>query len=427
MKRIPMVVSVLWGGIVGGLIPVVTAGEPASPPAPSPAAKGPWEFTAALAVKETFDGNVYLQDVTSLARQESMVTAITPSLGVTYQRTPAFKAAFSYAPDVVFYHAESSEDHVAHRGSFNFTGKVRDTAWEMQNGVVWIDGDDQGPIFLAGGDIPVIGGVPLRDRRDAAIYRNSARVTRTIGPWFVRPLVTSYVHDFQTEQHARTGAYAGYENYVDRYEVGGGVDGGYKVFKNASLVMGYRYGHQGQRTLLGASSPYSNNYHRILAGVEGMLTDWLKVNVLAGPDLRDFPNASPGFHGHEMLYFVDASVTITPTKQDTVALAIRRYEQPAFASHSVYEDITYDMAYRRKFGGKITAGAGVKVYAGDWQSPVNREDWIYTPSAALNYTFNKNLGAELAWSRDSAESRVPGTEGREFTRNLVSLGFKYTR
>ena len=414
------------------LLPVVLSAQTASLAAPPPkpaAAKSPWTFSANLAVKEGFDNNVFIQDHGDQAKRESWVTSLMPGVGVAYQQSPAFKASVSYSPEVVFYHAERSEDYVAHRGAINFGGKVKDTAWELLNGIVWIDGSNLGPRFTGGGDIPAIGGIPLRDRRDAAIYRNSFKLTQTLGKTFLRPVFTSYVHDFQTELHRTTEpGFAGYENYIDRYEIGGGVDGGYEVAAKTWLILGYRFGHQEQRkNQFQVPSPYGNNYHRFLVGIEGAPTDWLKLNVLAGPDVRDFTSTTPlGFDRNELLYFIDASVSLMPSKQDTITIAARRYEQPAFSSHSVYEDIVYDFSNRHKFSDRFTAGAGFKIYGGDWQAPVNREDWIFTPSAILIYTHDKHFSGELAYSYDWVDSQVPNTSGREFTRHLVSLGLKYT-
>jgi hypothetical protein len=372
---------------------------------------------------------VFIQDHGDQANRESWVTSLMPALGVTFQPGPEFKATASYSPEVVFYHSESSEDHVAHRGSINFGGKVENTTWEVLNGVVWIDGSSLGPRFTGGGDIPAIGGIPLRDRRAAAIYRNSFKVTQTMGKVFLRPVFNSYYHDFHTEKHVAAGAYTGYENYISRYDIGGGLDVGYEVAAKTWVVFGYRYGHQQQlENQFGASSPYCNNYHRFLVGIEGTPTEWLKLNMMAGPDVRDFNSGTPaGFDSNELLYFVDASASFTPTKQDTVMFKMTRYEQPAFSSHSVYEDIVYEVSYRRKFNDRLTAGAGFKVYGGDWQSPVNRDDWIYTPSVMLTYNFTKHLTGDMAYSYDWVDSEVPGTitAGREFTRHIVSLGLKY--
>ena len=412
---------------------LLPAGLTAQTAPPAASAKKPWTFSASIAAKEGFDSNVFLQDEGDQAGRESWVTAILPSVGVAYQQSPAFKASFSYAPDVVFYHSDSSEDHVDHRAALNFGGTSGNTSWDLLNGLLWIDGSSLGPIYTttSGGvtqraEIPALGAIPVRDRRDAAIYRNSFKLTQTMGKAFLRPIINSYVHDFQTEQHAPVGAFVGYENYIDRYDVGGGLDVGYAIAAKTWLLLGYRFGYQHQGHLLGAPSLYSNYYNRFLVGVEGAPTEWLKLNVLAGPDVRDFPSATPpAFNRNELLYFVDASVSLMPTKQDTVTLAARRYEQPAFVSGSMYEDIVYDLSYRHRFSAQFTAGAGFRFYGGNWQAPVNREEWIYTPSAILTYTHDKHLSGELAYSYDWVDTKVPSTEGREFTRHLCTLGLKY--
>jgi hypothetical protein len=219
-----------------------------------------------------------------------------------------------------------------------------------------------------------------------------------------------------------------------RQEVSGGLDVGYKVAKQTHVVLGYRYGAQDQGTLLEKSSQYDNSYQRILVGVEGSPVDWLKLAVMGGPDIRDFYNAPiPGFDANQLLYYIDAAITLLPTARDTIVLACRRFEQPAFSSFSMYEDITYSFAWKHKLDDHFTVGAGFLLYIGDWQPPVDRNDWIYTPSASVAYN-SKKFSAELAYSYDWAQNNaevVAGTQtayanGREFTRNLVSLLLKYT-
>jgi hypothetical protein len=394
---------------------------------PTPTPSSPWSISASISIKEGYDDNVFLQDVTALADRESWVTTIIPRIGLTYQKNKSFKATLSYSPEASIYHSEQTESNVGHRGLLNFSGVSNKTAWEFNNSLLRIDGDRLGPNFLPGGDIPAIGGVPLRDRRDAAIVRNTTKVTTTFKDWFVRPNFSLYHHDFKTEQHARVGRFAGYENYIDRYELNGGIDIGRKVADSTWLVFGYRLGHQEQGKLLGVNSVYSNNYHRILAGIEGTPKKWLKLNLLAGPDIRDFDDNTPAnFNRDEVIYYVEATATITPTKRDTILITSKRYEQPAFASHSVYEDITYDFAWRRKPTDKLTYGIGFRIYGGDWQGPVNREDWIYTPTAMLSYAINKRWSAEADYSYDWVDSTVPNTRAREYIRNVASFGLKFT-
>jgi hypothetical protein len=416
-SALPILRLGIAAAVLGIVMPGVTGGAE------------PWSVSTSLAVRATYDSNVLLQDIGDQAGRESWVSSLMPGIAIGYQKGPAFKLAATYAPEIVTYHSEASEDHISHRGSLQFSGVAGDSAWEQRNSVLWINGDKLGPRFTGGGDIPAIGGIPLRDRRDSAVYRNSIKLTRTFGATFLRPHASSYVHDFRTEKHQGSEpGFAGYENYVDRREIAVGIDGGYALTDKTWLVLSYRLGRQKQKkNQFLAASPYSNNFHRFLAGIEGAPADWLRVNILAGPDVRDFCSATrPGFDSGEILWFVDASITILPTARDSITIAARRFAQPAFSSHCIYQDIVYDVSYRRQITDRFAAAANFRIYIGDWQAPVAREDWVYTPGASLSYTHNPNLSAELAWSYDWVDSKVPNTAGREFTRHLISLGLKYT-
>jgi hypothetical protein len=418
-------------------------------------------WKAEATVKETYDSNVYLQDnaptpanVTAAqaagfrpvqANKGSMVTTITPKIGLDYKPNAAFNLSAAYSPEIALYTSAEHEDYATHRGTLNFNGKVGQTSWEWLNAPTYIQGSRQGPTFARPDDVPAIGGIPLRDRRAAFIFRNSFRLTQTAGDWFFRPVASAYIHDFQTDQKfisniapgfIRTTKY-NYENYIDRQDINGGLDVGYDVGKKTFLVVGYRYGRQDQlkapSTSTGAivSSPYGNYYHRILLGVEGSPASWLKLAVLAGPDIRRFDAGTPaGFNRNNMLVYWDASATVLPDKNDTVTLKSTRYEQPAFSSFSMYQDIKTDLAWRHKFNDQFSAQIGFTLYIGDWQQPVNRDDWIYTPNTTLTYNFNKHLSAEFAWSYDWVDSKVPVTvepltSSHEYTRHLVSLAVKY--
>ena len=411
-------------------------------------------WSAEASVRESYDSDVFIEDKTPApasvaaaqaaglhpveADKGSFVTAILPKIGIDYKPCPAFNLSVGYAPDIEFFHSADSEDYVAHRTTFNFGGKEGDTSWDLANTATYIDGSTTGPTFARPDDIPAIGGIPLRDRRAAFIYRSNFKLTQTFGKWMIRPVASAYVHDFKTDLRVTpSGAPYVYENYIDRQDISGGLDVGYEVANNLRVLMGYRYGRQDQfKSVMSngapTNSPYGNTYNRILFGAEGAPFDWLKLAILAGPDIRRFDHEVPGFNPHQVICYVDASVTLLPTKQDSIALAAKRFEQPAFSSFSMYEDITYDLAWKHKFDDHWATSAGFKIYAGDWQTPVNRNDWIYTPSAGLAYAYDKHLSAELNYSYDWVQNRVstsaPGAtyaDGREFTRHIISLAVKY--
>ena len=194
-------------------------------------------WKANVTLKETYDSDVYLQDNTPNpanvaaaqaagfkpveANKGSFVTSILPKVGLDYKPCSGFNLSLGYTPEIAFYHSTPSEDYVTHRALFNFGGKLADATWELVNTATYIDGSRQGPTFARPDDIPAIGGIPLRDRRAAFIFRNSFRLTEPVGKWFFRPMAAAYIHDFQTDQHYQTPAEKAmfsYENYVDRQE-----------------------------------------------------------------------------------------------------------------------------------------------------------------------------------------------------------------
>jgi hypothetical protein len=412
-------------------------------------------WTVEAAVKETYDGNVYIQDIKPdpakvaaaaaaglhavEAGKSSGVTTFLPRFALNYKPCAGFNVTAAYAPEIALYTSAEDEDYIAHRGTLNFSGKIENATWELLNSETFIEGSTVGPTFARPGDVPAIGGIPLRDRREAFISRNSFRVTLPFDKWFIRPVATYYHHNFLTDQRLNTDSRYSYENYLDRQDVNGGVDVGYNVGKSTFVVLGYRYGQQDQfdgpnsANTAFTDSPYDSSYHRILAGVEGAPVKWLKLNVQLGPEIRRFgPGTAAGFNRNELLCYADASVTVLPSQADTVSLRWTRFEQPAFSSQSVYEDIKYDLSWRHKFNDQFTASAGFTLYVGDWQTPVNRNDWIYTPSAGLTYTYDKHLSAELNYSCDLVQSKTSTSasgatyaDGREFSRHLASLAFKY--
>jgi hypothetical protein len=388
----------------------------------SPANPPSWKLSGSIAVKELYDSNVYLQSQTSLANQESLVTTVIPQIVGNWNPSPALNAVLSYTPEVAWYHSESSENNVTHRGLLNLSGRADKTAYELGGTVVLIDGSSIGPTWTGQGGAPAAGGIPVRDRRDATVYRSNFRLTPQLGRWFVRPAATFYFHDFRTEQSSATG----YQNYVDRSEVTGGLDLGVRL-SSVSVWAGYRYGFQDQAQLLQYPEVYDNTFNRVLFGVEGTLVSWLKMNIVLGPEFRRYGAQVPATFGdHNVLnVFADASLTFLPTKQDTMTLSVRQFQQPGFSGRSAYDDLTCDLAWRHKFNDSFTVGASGRAYNTDFLYPVIRDDWIYSGSAFINWCITKQWNVEASYSYEAGESLIVNTSGRDYSRHLVALGLKY--
>ena len=395
---------------------------------------------ADLTLKETFDSNVYLQDyepsplVPHAVRpfQQSLVTAVTPRLALDWKPIPQFGLSTSYAPEVVTFHDEPSESHVAHRAALNLNGKVGTVEWQQFNSFTWIDGSTEGLTFgivdpVSGRAVgaPAIGGVPIRDRREALIFRNGFGAYHPRGRFFFRPRFSTYIHDFRTELRDPR-LFPFYQNYVDRDDLNVGIDFGCRIAEGLHAVVGYWFGYQMEPPLPGYSVDYSNHYHRGISGLEGTVTRWLKLKLNLGPAYHDFDHATPpNFDGHQVLLYVDSSAVISASSRDSLTLTVKQFMQPAFGTPSAYEDITYDAVWRHKFCDHASLNFGFRAYGGDWLDPVKRTDWIFTPSIGMDVSFNAHLGASATYSYDWVESYVPNTRGREFTRHLGSLAVKY--
>lgn len=416
---------------------------------------GAWEVAtnltvqAELSAKEGYDSNVYLQDhepdrvaVPKAVRpdQDSFVTAVTPRLAFDWRACTAFSATVAYAPEIAFYHAEPSEDYVAHRGNILLDGQIGEVPWEMPHNLTFIDGSGKGlyygvssvPGVLDG--VPAIGGIPVRDRRDQFVYRGGLKATWSVGNVFIRPVLAAYVHDFQTAQklngkllpNGQPNPDWGYENYVDRAELDFGLDVGWSLNPQTKVFAGYRFGNETEGDMVGSRYHYDAQFHRPLVGIEGKPLKWLTANFSIGPDIhRTTSRHDPAFDPNYTALWVDGVITLTPTTKDSIVLTWKQNTQPAFSSPSIYEDTVYEGTVRHRFDDRWSVAASFRGYLGDWHDPVVRRDWIFTPSASVTCKHNRHLTSELSYGYDWVDSRVPLTKGREFTRHLAWLSMKY--
>lgn len=383
----------------------------------------PWFVGASLAFKETLDENVFLQNVTSNAFRHSFISTLVPSMSIGYTRGAEFQGTLSYAPELAFFHGQPGEDFNAHRVQLTLDGTASATKWELNENFLAIDGSEVGPSFYGPGGAPAAGAPQIRDRHAAMVERGQVRVTQTLDTWFLRPVVSGYYHDFQTLQRLTPG----YQNYVDRSDWNAGADLGRDAFGNTKISLGYRYGQQTQARLLSFPEQYASAYHRLLLGIEGQLATWLGVSISVGPELRHYDNSVAAGFGErdEVIPFVDSTVTLNTGAMDTVSVSCKIFEQPGFSGRSTYLDRTFETIWRHKCNQHLTVGTGLRAYNTDFLKPTMRNDWILTPNVVVSYALNTHASTEASWLLDDAFSLVPNTQGREYTRNAVTLGIKY--
>lgn len=376
-----------------------------------------WKVELSIAARTGYDSNVLLQDVGALASRESMFTSIAPKLAASYlpagAKTPL--VALSYAPVLTWFHDVSSEDHVAHHLLADLN--LSEGRWSvgMNHTLTWIDGEDEGLIFTAPGGAPALGGLAIRDRRDAVIYKSTIKAQYTADGWFVRPIVNAYVHDFQT-RHLST---PGYQNFADRSDLSVGVDLGLKIAADSFVTLGYRAGWQTQADVLAVPTDYTNRYQRVLLGLEAKPAPWLTLNAALGPDFRTFTGDTPaGFDDEQVFLSANVSASVRPSDRDTITLLITRLVLPGFGGRSAFEDSVYSLTWKH-VNGPLTISLGGRAHRGEFLDPVVRDDWVYTISPSVEYRFNAHATVEVGYACELGDSRIDNTPGREYERHVV--------
>jgi hypothetical protein len=145
-------------GAVGGALPALLAAQ--AQQAVLTAAPGGGETvatTVSVGAKEGYDSNVFMQSQGPLANRDSMVTTITPFLGLKWRPSAGFWLDGSYAPELASYTSDHTEDYVSHKAALNFGGNAGTGKWETANSINWVEGDSKGPTFYWAG--PVAAGI----------------------------------------------------------------------------------------------------------------------------------------------------------------------------------------------------------------------------------------------------------------------------
>ena len=439
----------------------------ATAPAVAPATlqKPAWLTDLSIGVKESYDDNVYFSGVAptsyttpaggveALKNHASWITTVSPKLGFNFapllgDQKVLQALTFGYAPDFVTYHSASSESYNVHRIATAVKVQSGDFSFSLDNGLNYINGSKYGANYSAG--LSAYGTGTLRERREQFQERNTVTLKYDQENWFVRPTATLLYYDLDTKQLAAAVGGPGYQNYADRYDVNGGADVGYKLKKDLAVTLGYRYGHQYQQAYALAVDPYAqsstSDYQRVLLGLEGKLFSWLDVKLQGGPDFRNYDNSAPVSNYNPTTYYGEAALTATLSKQDTISFNYRQWQWVSSTGKVPYFDSTYDLNYKHKFNDKLSANLEGRLLGSDYTSSLTagagstpghivgnnttRNDLFYTVSAGVQYAFNANFSANLAYAYDLGRNGQDGLSAatvapREFDHQLVTLGLAF--
>ncbi len=375
-----------------------------------------------MTVEETFDSNVYLQSTTPRADLSSWVTSVGASLDLATRPGAERTASFSYAPAWTVFHSARLEDFTAHRFSASTQVPVSGGKVSAQASAGFIDGDDESLVWTGVGGAPAVGAPSVRDRRDQAVYRASIRSEWTSGHLLIRPTGTFYWGDFQTAHRAT----AGYQNFVDRGDFAVGADVVTTLAPKLLSGLGVRVGGQEQARLLDYPEEYDNRYVRVLALLEGPVARWCSVALSVGPEFRHY-----GEHVHATFedrsltnLFVDASVTFTPTKGDSVVFVARQFQQMSSSGRGAFDDRNLDLAWRHTFSPHASGALVLHAYNTEFLRPAVRDDWVYTARLQGVLTLTEGWTLDASVVLEEGASDIPHLSGREYTRQAVSLALR---
>jgi len=449
-------------GIVGLLSKTQGAETPAVGAASAGWQKPSWLTDLGFGTKESYDDNLLGVSDKGLTPKSSWITTLSPKVGINFapllgdQKTLQ-TLSLTYTPDFNFFHDDPSQNYTAHKVGNTIKGKSGDFSFLVDNAFLYNDGNHTAPTYAVNQTSALneldqyrnnYGHALARERLAQTQDRSSIVLRYDWDKVFIRP--TASLLDYNLLTYWST--LKGYQNYVSRYDVNGGADFGYKLTTKLDVTLGYRYGSQYQEQLSAAIrstdlNNASNDYQRLLLGLEGKPFSWLNVKLVGGPDFRNYYNSTvPLADHHPVSYYGEAVLTATLTPSQTLAFNYKQWQWVSSTGKVPYFDSTYALTYHWNATKQLGFDLGGKVLEADYtvgndvtgSAPSARDDLEYEVSAGVSYAFNSHFSANLAYAYDLGDSALsasslPITSSdpqlsnpyRSFQHQLVSLGLQF--
>jgi hypothetical protein len=450
---------ILSGGLVAAAIAASSLAADGVPALPASAQKPDWLSDASIGVKESYDDNVLLVSGDGLQPVSSWVNDVALKLGINFVPLLGDQHALQtlslvYQPDFVTYDKASSENYDAHRFITSLKGKSDNLSFSFDNTFLYNDGSRVAPTYalnqLAGAAANqndkyrnnFAHGI-ARERRNQTQDRYTAFLQYNTGSLFVRPVSALTFYDLNTVLH-NTGAapYKGYQDYVDRYDINGGADLGFKVTPSLWATLGYRYGYQYQQQFaLAINSDQhfsSGHYQRALAGLEGKV-GILTLKLAAGPQFQDYGGATPINNPHTTRYYAEATVSAAIAPDQSLNFNYKQWLFVASTGLAPYVDSSYTLNYHWNATKQLGFDLGAKFLEANYtlgndvagSAPARRDDLDYGLVAGASYAFNPHFSASVAYNYDlgrNGDHNLPANlfaSYRDFEHNVVTVGLTY--
>ncbi len=360
---------------------------------------GAGSFDVELGTGLIYDTNVYRAELGTVAERDSMISEL--SAEVRWREGIDGLQLF-YRPRAQRFWSERTEDHVQHDLGFNYRGGHGPLSFQIQSTQTRVQGASQAVEFDGGRN--AFATAAVRGRRNQWQNRSSGQFRIDGDTAFVRVLGNLVYFDIDTERLVGAARPLGYDNWINRYDLWGGVDVGHRMDDRGELYLGVRRGYIHQGDQGARPSSRSSHYTRAVIGYTGQFHERVSGRIEAGPSRHDY-RSGPGALRLTRLY-LDASLSaqLDPKNQ----LSFRAVERQWVSGSGFLgnRDMTYGLTWTHQSETLWTSRVGFLARGLNYDgSPVN--DWLYTLSSEMTYLLRSNLrlGLQLELSRARDEKR----------------------
>lgn len=339
--------------------------------------------------------------------------------------SPKDYLVIGYAPTVTWYGGASSDDNKQHVFTVQSRGQEGNDSWAFNWGTTVIKGSKASPHFNT---YNIYGMGLVRDRRSQMVDTGKLWVRRDYTSFFVRGTGSLLINDYRTDLRQATGSDAGWLNWVDRRDINGGLDLGWKLLPETSVFAGYRIGNQRQGATVWSTKYSSNHYSRVLLGIESKPVKKLSLMLVAGPDFRSYSEAGQYVDDRTPLaWYCDGSANLTISPEDSLALALKQERWLSSTGQSAYDSKSVSLAWKHKIAAAWNLQVSVQRQQGKYVAPAVRNDAFTSAAAQLQWDVNKQLAltADLTMQDGVDLVGTSATTGRDFHRNVVGVGAKF--
>jgi hypothetical protein len=459
-KQTSVLFYILAAAVAALALPTKGRADDPGPPDYSFWTKPAWLSELSFTAKESYDDNVLGVSGLGMPIQSSWVDAL--SAKITFDFTSALETpkeikAFSltYNPEHFDYSSASSEDYTAHRINGVFKAKFDNITYSLENSFLYNDGSKTAPTYALNQLAGALANqndkyrnnyahALARERRNQVQDRYTASVQDDIGDFFIRPISQMTYYDLNTDLFNTSNApYKGYQDYIDRYDINGGADLGYRVTKDLAIVFGYRDGYSFQQQFalaINSDQHFStSHYQRVLAGLEGKLAPWLTIKASAGPDFRDYNPDTPISDLKTTRLFAEGSLVAALPENQTLTLAYKQYLFVASTGLAPYVDTTATLAYHWSVSKQFGLDLSAKYLEANYtigndvagSAPALRDDVDWGASAGVSYAITKQIVVAVGYNYDDGRNNLDSLAAkyfpayRDFTHNVTTASLQY--